>query len=54
MKAHHSTGVLILDDEERLVGIFTTKDIVLRVIATSLDPSTTTVVRVMVLYWLIV
>ena len=48
MKANHSTGVLILDDEDKLVGIFTTKDIVLRVISTQLDPSTTSVVRVMV------
>ena len=47
MKTHHSTGVVILDEDEKLVGIFTTKDIVLRVIASGLDSATTSVVRVM-------
>jgi 3-dehydroquinate dehydratase len=46
MKATHSTAVLVLDGST-VSGIFTTKDIVLRVIAAALDPVTTTVVRVM-------
>lgn len=51
MKLHHSTAVLVMgtpDGKDRVGGIFTTKDIVLRVIAASLDPNTTSVVRVMV------
>ncbi|KAI8925503.1 hypothetical protein BC831DRAFT_460579 [Entophlyctis helioformis] len=49
MKSHHGTAVLVVgaQDEEKIGGIFTTKDIVLRVIAASLDPNTTSVVRVM-------
>lgn len=47
MKAHHQTAVLVFDDEKGLAGIFTTKDIVLRVIAAGLDPATTSVIRVM-------
>ncbi|RKP04019.1 hypothetical protein CXG81DRAFT_8810, partial [Caulochytrium protostelioides] len=35
------------DDVDRLDGIFTTKDIVLRVVAAGLDPATTSVIRVM-------
>jgi CBS domain-containing protein len=46
MKSHHSTAVLVID-EGRVAGIFTTKDIVLRVMAASLDPVNTSVVRVM-------
>ncbi|EGF77349.1 hypothetical protein BATDEDRAFT_36036 [Batrachochytrium dendrobatidis JAM81] len=50
MKAYHTTAVLVIgnsNDDEQIGGIFTTKDIVLRVIAASLDPMTTSVVRVM-------
>ncbi|KAJ3135982.1 hypothetical protein HK100_002113 [Physocladia obscura] len=52
MKQFHQTAVLVLSSggpgvEDRLGGIFTTKDIVLRVIAAGLDPGTTSVVRVM-------
>jgi CBS domain-containing protein len=48
MKREHSTGILVLDDAGRLVGIFTTKDLVLRVVARGLDPANTSVIRVMV------
>ncbi|KAJ3062768.1 hypothetical protein HDU98_001378, partial [Podochytrium sp. JEL0797] len=52
MKQFHQTAVLVLGSsgaggEDKLGGIFTTKDIVLRVIAAGLDPATTSVVRVM-------
>ncbi|KAJ3237005.1 hypothetical protein HDU78_004296 [Chytriomyces hyalinus] len=51
MKQCHQTAVLVLSSgngvEDKLGGIFTTKDIVLRVIAAGLDPSVTSVVRVM-------
>ncbi|KAJ3280866.1 hypothetical protein HK104_000355 [Borealophlyctis nickersoniae] len=49
MKARHHTAVLVTnnDGDDRIGGIFTTKDIVLRVLAASLDPATTSVVRVM-------
>ncbi|KAJ3408241.1 hypothetical protein HDV05_005072 [Chytridiales sp. JEL 0842] len=50
MREYHSTGVLVLsagEGEDRLGGIFTTKDVVLRVIAAGLDPNVTSVVRVM-------
>ncbi|KAI9355095.1 hypothetical protein DFJ73DRAFT_290035 [Zopfochytrium polystomum] len=50
MKDFHQTAVLVLgnsEGEDRLGGIFTTKDIVLRVIAAGLDPAVTSVVRVM-------
>lgn len=52
MRSQHSTAVLVLGATQGDVisGIFTTKDIVLRVIAASLDPLTTSVVRVMVLF----
>ncbi|KAJ3255076.1 hypothetical protein HK103_006619 [Boothiomyces macroporosus] len=51
MKSYHGTAVLVTgtpDGEGKVAGIFTTKDIVLRVIAASLDPSTTSVIRVMI------
>lgn len=35
------------DGEDKIGGIFTTKDVVLRVIAANLEPSTTSVIRVM-------
>jgi CBS domain-containing protein len=50
MKVYHSTAVLVLgtpDGDDKVGGIFTTKDIVLRVIAASLDPNTTSVIRTM-------
>ncbi|KAK9711098.1 hypothetical protein K7432_008051 [Basidiobolus ranarum] len=46
MKKEKSTAVLVTE-ENQIVGIFTTKDIVLRVIAAGLDPSNCSVVRVM-------
>lgn len=51
MRAVHGTAVLVLgtpDGEDKVAGIFTTKDIVLRAIAANLDPTTTSVIRVMV------
>lgn len=53
MKKYHSTAVLVMgtpDGKDKVGGIFTTKDIVLRVIAASLDPATTSVIRVMVIF----
>ncbi|KAI8977087.1 hypothetical protein BDF20DRAFT_821548, partial [Mycotypha africana] len=46
MKEYHTTAVLVTD-RDGLAGIFTTKDIVLRVIAAGLNPETCSVVRVM-------
>ncbi|KAI0394444.1 hypothetical protein F5Y17DRAFT_466287 [Xylariaceae sp. FL0594] len=46
MKENHTTAVLV-QDQGQITGIFTSKDIVLRVIATKLDPATCSVVRVM-------
>ncbi|KAI8079927.1 uncharacterized protein BX664DRAFT_286372 [Halteromyces radiatus] len=46
MKEHHTTAVLVTD-REGLAGIFTTKDIVLRVVAAGLSPDNCSVVRVM-------
>lgn len=46
MLENRSSAVLIVDDN-KLRGIFTTKDVVLRVLAASLDPQTTSVIRVM-------
>lgn len=53
MKERHHTAVLVVSSsgadgaDDKLGGIFTTKDVVLRVIAAGLDPTTTSVVRVM-------
>lgn len=48
MKETKSTAVLVMDPHEHsLAGIFTTKDVCLRVLAQGLDPSTTSIVRVM-------
>ncbi|KAJ2758648.1 hypothetical protein IWQ56_005945, partial [Coemansia nantahalensis] len=48
MRAARVTASLIVDDETGSIsGIFTSKDIVLRVIAAGLDPRTCSVVRVM-------
>ncbi|KAG2210995.1 hypothetical protein INT47_000155 [Mucor saturninus] len=46
MKDYHTTAVLVMD-REGLAGIFTTKDVVLRVIAAGLHPENCSVVRVM-------
>ncbi|GAQ44456.1 hypothetical protein AtubIFM55763_011299 [Aspergillus tubingensis] len=46
MREHHTTALLV-QDQGSITGIFTSKDIVLRVIAPGLDPSTCSVVRVM-------
>ncbi|KAI8147998.1 hypothetical protein BJV82DRAFT_594190 [Fennellomyces sp. T-0311] len=46
MKEYHTTAVLVAD-KHGLSGIFTTKDVVLRVIAQGLNPDTCSVVRVM-------
>ncbi|KAJ1729737.1 hypothetical protein LPJ61_003377, partial [Coemansia biformis] len=48
MRAARVTASLIVDDDTgSITGIFTSKDIVLRVIAAGLDPRTCSVVRVM-------
>ncbi|KAF9190765.1 hypothetical protein BGZ50_009816 [Haplosporangium sp. Z 11] len=46
MKQCHSTASLIMEDG-RIAGIFTTKDIVVRVMALDLEPDRTSVIRVM-------
>ncbi|KAG5518071.1 hypothetical protein PMAC_003257 [Pneumocystis sp. 'macacae'] len=46
MRENHTTAVLVMD-QMNISGIFTSKDIVLRVIAPGLDPSNCSVVRVM-------
>ncbi|KAF9324851.1 hypothetical protein BG006_000168 [Podila minutissima] len=46
MKQYHTTASLIMEDG-RIAGIFTTKDIVVRVMAAGLEPDTTSVIRVM-------
>ncbi|KAK1498320.1 hypothetical protein CTAM01_07538 [Colletotrichum tamarilloi] len=46
MKENRTTAVLV-QDQGAITGIFTSKDVVLRVIAPGLDPATCSVVRVM-------
>ncbi|OLL22832.1 Meiotically up-regulated gene 70 protein [Neolecta irregularis DAH-3] len=46
MKENHTTAVLVMD-QNSIAGIFTSKDVVLRVIAPGLDPGNCSVVRVM-------
>ncbi|KAG0314503.1 hypothetical protein BGZ99_008083 [Dissophora globulifera] len=46
MKQWHTTASLIMEDG-RITGIFTTKDIVVRVLAAGLEPDRTSVIRVM-------
>ncbi|KAF9347110.1 hypothetical protein BGX34_003408 [Mortierella sp. NVP85] len=46
MKQWHSTASLIVENG-RITGIFTTKDIVVRVLAAGLEPGMTSVIRVM-------
>ena len=38
MKENRTTAVLVKDTNEQVAGIFTSKDVVLRVIAAGLDP----------------
>ncbi|GMM32979.1 hypothetical protein DASC09_003040 [Saccharomycopsis crataegensis] len=48
MEENRTTAVLVKDsNNEEVTGIFTSKDIVLRVIASGLNPSTCSIVRVM-------
>ncbi|KAJ1657193.1 hypothetical protein IWQ61_003361 [Dispira simplex] len=47
MRNQRTTAALIVEESARVAGIFTSKDIVLRVIAAGLDPSNCSVVRVM-------
>lgn len=46
MRENHTTALLV-QDQDSITGIFTSKDIVLRVIAPGIDPATCSVVRVM-------
>lgn len=47
MRQAKSTAVLIFEEKSRLAGIFTSKDVVLRVVAVKSDPSNTSIIRVM-------
>ncbi|CAH6719446.1 putative meiotically up-regulated gene 70 protein [[Candida] jaroonii] len=47
MKQHNTTAVLVKDLDDKVNGIFTSKDVVLRVIATGLDPKNCSIIRVM-------
>lgn len=47
MKENRTTAVLVKDTNDTVSGIFTSKDVVLRVIAAGLDPKKCSVVRVM-------
>ena len=48
MKQTKSTAVLVMEPHGNgLAGIFTSKDVVLRVLAQGLEPATTSIVRVM-------
>ncbi|CAG8674867.1 11609_t:CDS:2, partial [Acaulospora morrowiae] len=47
MKEHHQTAVLVVDDNNKPVGIFTTKDIVTRIYGQNFEPSNTSTIRVM-------
>lgn len=47
MKENRTTAVLVRDTNNTIAGIFTSKDVVLRVIAAGLDPRNCSVVRVM-------
>lgn len=48
MREHHTTAVCVMEnDGKKIAGIFTSKDVVLRVIAAGLDARTCSVVRVM-------
>ncbi|EGV64722.1 hypothetical protein CANTEDRAFT_104365 [Yamadazyma tenuis ATCC 10573] len=47
MKENNTTAVLVKDNEDKVNGIFTSKDVVLRVIAAGLTPKNCSIVRVM-------
>lgn len=47
MKRNKTTSILVTDKNQSIAGIFTTKDIVLRVLAANIDPQHCSVVRVM-------
>lgn len=47
MKENRTTAVLVKDTNNEVAGIFTSKDVVLRVIAAGLDPKKCSIVRVM-------
>ena len=47
MREHRTTAVCVVEESGKLAGIFTSKDVVLRVIAAGLDARTCSVVRVM-------
>ncbi|KAI9216904.1 hypothetical protein BC828DRAFT_392437 [Blastocladiella britannica] len=47
MKQFRSTAALVFDESHRLAGIFTSKDIVLRVMAVKADTNVTSIIRVM-------
>lgn len=47
MTQHKTTAVLVKDTDGHVTGIFTSKDVVLRVIAAGLDPKKCSIVRVM-------
>lgn len=47
MKENRTTAVLVKDLNDEVTGIFTSKDVVLRVIAMGLDPKKCSIVRVM-------
>ncbi|RKP25494.1 hypothetical protein SYNPS1DRAFT_15586, partial [Syncephalis pseudoplumigaleata] len=47
MKTYGTTAVLVMEGDGRIGGIFTSKDIVLRVIAAGLSPDKCSVIRVM-------
>lgn len=47
MKENKTTAVLVRDTNDEVTGIFTSKDVVLRVIAAGLDPKKCSIVRVM-------
>lgn len=47
MARRQHTAAVVVNEHDHLVGIFTTKDVLLRVIAAGLDPAVTSIVRVM-------
>ena len=47
MKQNKTTAVLVKDSDDEVKGIFTSKDVVLRVIAAGLDPKKCSIIRVM-------
>ena len=47
MMAEKNAGAVMVLDGERLVGIFTERDVVFRVVAKGLDPATTRIADVM-------